>query len=525
MTRKTRRRQMERRIVEMLVIGSSIKRIARELHVGKERVRRLREQAREQGYLNEEGLPGPASLPAPPQALFPDPADGRSLKRSPASLTLAKHRAWIAERLQAGWHMVTVFEELPEPVKRSAFYRYLDRESLNRIGETYRRVVPEIVHRPGEALILDWGKLRDVPDPVTGRKRTLWMFTGVLGFSRYTMVRLVWDNKVETTLEAIESMFAEIGGVTKRATSDNPKCFALKASRYDPLLNPAIERFASHYGFIMECLPPRDPQKKGKVERMIPYVRRLYEAHGDRWEGLKESQSYIDRKMTVANSRKHGTTMRRPQEVFEAEEKTTLKELPALAYEIERWSEATVRRDGHVRFENKYYSLEERCIGKEVQILGNSTRVSIYYDGKLLETHARVTDPNYSKSTKPQHLKPWERAMSNHSIYLTRARKIGANAEELVRRILSQGYGFVDTRKIWGILSLDKSYPAALIDEACRKALAMDSPSFRTVKGILDIGPKPPAGSSLKRTEEYRFVRPLSVYSDQLAMFEEEGTA
>jgi len=516
---------MERRIVEMLVSGASIKHISRVLHVGKERVRRLREQAREHGYLDEDDRPGPAPLPAPPEALFPDPVDGRSLRRSPASLTLEKHRDWIAERLQAGWHMVTVWEELPEQVARSAFYRYLDRQSLNRIGETYRRVVPEIVHRPGEALILDWGKLRDVVDAATGQKRTLWMLTGVLGFSRYTMVRLVWDNKVETTLEAITSMLVEIGGVPMRATSDNPKCFALKASKYDPLLNPAIERFAAHYGFIMECLPPRDPQKKGKVERTIPYIRRLYEAHGDRWEGLEESQAYLERKMAVANARKHGTTMRRPQDVFEAEEKPSLKALPALSYEIESWGEASVRQDGHVRFENKYYSVDERYIGKDVQIIGNSTRIAIYCDGKLLETHARVTDPNLSKSTKPQHLKPWERAMSDHSIYLKRARKLGPNAEELVRRILSQGYGFVDTRKIWGILSLDKSYPATMIDEACRKALVMESPTFRTVKGILDVGPKPVIDGPLKRAETYRFVRPLSVYGDQLSLLEEEGTA
>jgi len=317
-------------------------------------------------------------------------------------------------------------------------------------------------------------------------------------------------------------MFVEIGGVTQRATSDNPKCFALKASKYDPLLNPAIERFASHYGFIMECLPPRDPQKKGKVERMIPYIRRLYEAHGDRWEGIEESQSYLDRKMVVANLRKHGTTMQRPKEKFEVEEKISLKPLPVLAYEIERWSEASVRKDGHVRFENKYYSLDERYIGKSVQLLGNSTRVSIYYDGKLLETHERVTDPNLWKSTKPQHLKPWERAMSDHSVHLSRARKIGPNTEDLVRRILSQGYGFVDTRKIWGILSLDKRYSTSLVDEACRKALLMDSPSFRTVKGILDAGPKPVAGPPLKRPDEYSFTRPLSVYGDQLSMFEEE---
>jgi len=516
---------MERRIVEMLISGASIKRTCRTLHVGRERVRRLLEQAREHGYLDEENRAGSVRLPGSPQALFPAPLNGRSLQRSTAFKMLDKYRDWIAERLQAGWHMVTVLEELPEPVKRSAFYRYLDRERLNRIGETYRRVIPEIVHRPGEALILDWGKLRDVVDPATGRKRTLWMFVGVLGFSRYMMVRLVWNNKVETTLEAIESMFAEMGGVTARATSDNPKCFALKASKYEPLLNPAIERFASHYGFIMECLPPRDPQKKGKVERMIPYVRRLYEAHGNRWEGIEESQSYLDRKMVVANLRKHGTTMQRPQGKFESEEKQSLKPLPVLAYEIERWSEASVRRDGHVRFENKYYSLDERYIGKEVEILGNSTRVSIYHDGKLLETHARVTDPNEWKSTKPQHLKPWERAMSDHSIQLSRARKIGPNAEDLIRRILSQGYGFVDTRKIWGILNLDKSYPASSIDAACRKAVAMDSPSYRTVKGILDTGPKAAMNTPLKRREEYRFTRPLSVYDDQLSMFEKEGNA
>jgi len=41
-----------------------------------------------------------------------------------------------------------------------------------------------------------------------------------------------------------------------------------------------------HYQVQMECLPPRDPQKKGKVERMMPYVRRLFQAHGE-WQGIE----------------------------------------------------------------------------------------------------------------------------------------------------------------------------------------------------------------------------------------------
>src|SRR3972149_5331691 len=90
------------------------------------------------------------------------------------------------------------------------------------------------------------------------------------------MVRLVLSCNVATTLTTLEEMFRELGGIPGRIISDNPKCFSLVASRYEPILNPAYERFAAHYGTLIECLPPRAPELKGKVERMIPFVRLLY---------------------------------------------------------------------------------------------------------------------------------------------------------------------------------------------------------------------------------------------------------
>ena len=383
---------MDRKIVELLIGGAGVNSISRTLHVSKRRVRRLREQAKEYGYLTEQGSKGAVELTCYPEAVFPDPVDARSLRVSEAHKLLEPHRAWVEERLRAGWHAVTVFEELPVSTSRSSFYRYLERSKLNRMGESTRRVVPEIVHRPGEALIVDWGKLRDVIDPQTGRKRTLWVLVGVLGFSRYLLVRLVWSFDGETTLKAIESLLRELGGVPFKITVDNPKCIAFKASVYEPLLNPLVERFAAHYGVLFECLPPRDPQKKGKVERPIPYVRRLYEAHGDTWQGIEESQQYLERKVAIANERKHATTLRRPRELFEQEEAKVLKPLPPVAYEIEQFHEGQVRQDGHVRFHNKYYSLDDQYIGKAVVVLGNSKQISIYYEGKLLEVHARITD-------------------------------------------------------------------------------------------------------------------------------------
>lgn len=528
---------MERKIVEQLVVGWSVKKIARSLNVGRERIRRLREQAREYGYLGEDGGKGSVALPLYPEAIFPDPKDGRALQVSQPHKKLATQHEWIRERLITGWHLVTVFEELPADVRagisRSSFYRYLDRHRLNRLGErSRRRVVPEIIHAPGEAILLDWGKLRDVIDPETGRKRTLWMFAGVLGHSRYLLVRLVWRIDVETTLQALESMFRELGGVPGKMTTDNPKCIALEASPYEALLNPAAERFAGHYGMFIEALPPRDPQKKGKIERPIPYLRRLYEAHGDAWHGLDESQAYMERKLAIANERKHGTTMRKPREVFECEERKALQLLPAVAYEVEQYHEGTVRKDGHVRFANKYYSLDEKYIGQEVIVLGSSKQVTIYYKGKLLEVHPRITDQNVSKSTKPHHLKPWERAMQDGSVYRRAARKLGPSAEEMIVGLLKKGRGFVDTRKIWGILSLEKSYEASRVDAACRRALDLESLSFRTVKTILqteeiavyerakEAERKEGAPTGRQDKKAYEFVRPLSVYKEQLELLQ-----
>jgi hypothetical protein len=528
---------MERKIVEMLVQEAGVNKIAGVLHVSKSRIRKLRERAKEYRYLEDVGRPGPVPLPAYPEALFPEDVDKRSLQVSEAHKLLATVHGWIQERLQAGWHAVTVWEELPSQnvcgVGRSSFYRYLENHELARLGETIRRVVPEIVHQPGEALLLDWGKLRDVVDPVTGKKRTLWFFAGVLGFSRLLVVRLVWTMDTMTTLQALESMFRELGGVPARITIDNPKCVAIEASLYEPLLNPVLERFAAHYGVIVEALPPGAPEKKGKIERPVPFVRRLYEAHGEAWNGIEESQQYLDGKMVLANQRRHGTTLKRPRQQFDEVEAKALKSLPPLAYDIEQYHEGTVRQDGHVRFVSKYYSLDEQYIGKEVVVLGSSKLVSIYHKGRLLEVHDRLWDSYRSKSTKPYHLKPWERAMTDSSVYRERARKLGPAVDEMILRIIQRGQGFVDTRVIWGILSLDKRYRPEQIDAACRKALTTDSLSYRWVKSLLEAeewadterrraAAAAGAGSPVPAPRRaHRHVRELKVYQEQMLLWKQ----
>jgi hypothetical protein len=533
----TRRRLMERKVVEMLTQGASVKAIARSLHVGKKRVRQLRRMAVTHGYISHDGKPGAVVLPPYPEAVFPDHADGRGQKISAEHLKLDAIRSWIKERLEVGWLPVTVFEELPAEaagVSRASFYRYMIRTGLGRVGESHR-VIPEIIHEPGEALIVDWGKLCDAIDPATGKKRTVWVFAGVVGYSRLRLVRLVWTLDTETTLRVLEDMLREIGGVPRKVTMDNPKCIALKASRFEAVLNPVAERFAQHCGFFFECLPPREPQMKGKIERQIPYVRRLRQSRQDLWETLEIEESHLRRKINLANEQLHGTTRRRPKEVFADEERAKLNPLPSVAYEIERYHEGLVRKDGYVRFANKYYCAGETMIGKTVVVIANAKQVALYHGGKLIEMHARVTDSRVMKAVKPHQLKPWERTLQDGAFYCRRAAEIGPNVKTWVEEVLKSGQGFVDTRKVWGVLSLDKRYSREQIDRACAKALELKSTSYRMVIAMIDVdealvkNPAPsPQVSNGRKSGNYRYTRSLEEYQQLLPLWQtktEEGHA
>jgi len=511
---------MERKIIERLRSGATVRAVARELEVGRPRVREVRDRATLAGYLGASARP----LPPWPAELFPADAwvDQRSLKTSDPDRQLTEHVGWIRERLMANWKPITVFEELPvKNIARSSFYRFLNRYELLGLADHQtrrdRRITP-IVHAPGEALLLDWGKVRDVFDVEREQKRTLWAFVGVLGHSRLMTVRLVWTNDVPTTCQAIESMLLEIGGVPQRLTSDNPKCFALEASRFEPLLNPALERFAAHYSTTLECLPPRDPQKKGKVERLMPFVRRLFEAYDfTNWRGLEHAQDHITKKCAIANERTHGTTRTKPREDFLTREQPALKPLPALAYEIEDYAEATVRRDGFARFQNKYYSVADTFIAHKVQILGTPSTVSIFAQGKLLESYPRITSFAVTHATKDHLKKPWERLHSQHGHYLKRAERIGENLVRMIALILEKDAGFVDTRKIWGLLSLDKTFAPEAIDEACRLALAMNRTGYRVVRDILQNGPPRAAQVSSFKTASRPGPAPAPKFSVEIA--------
>jgi len=518
---------VDRKIVEGLREGRSLTSLTKSTGKGKGYVIKTRDMAVEYGYIERVNLEskiykaGPRPILPFPEALFPL-RDGRSERVSETDTLLNCKKEWMAERLEQGWSPQTLFEEIGLSVPRSNFYRYLHRHDL--MSKVLSPNVMELIHAPGECLQVDWGKLFDVVDPVTRKKKTVWMFIGVLGHSRFEMGRVVEKLDYSTTMELIMSMFEEMGGVPRKVTSDNPKVFVREASYFEPLINPAFERFASHYNFTVEALPPADPEKKGKVERMVPMKRRLFESYDKSNYSLENAQAHMDRKLAIANERKHGTHLQRPIEVFINDEVQMLKALPILRYEVEKITHSTVRADGYVPFDNKYYRVDKKLKKEQALVIGNSRQVFIYCRGRLLEVYERVTDKFTKKACKDHYKEPWEKTLSDHGHYLKRAQEIGLNAERFIAIILARGEGFVDTRVVWGLLTLNKKYQNADIDKACLSALELSQVNLATVRQLLNIMSKPKEKNKYGQMDLCaqptggKFARPASEYRNFLTL-------
>jgi transposase len=522
---------VDRKIVEGLREGRSLTSLTKSTSKGKGYVIKIRDMAIEHGYIvlgNAEKKTyqsTPKILPPYPEALFPL-RDGRSEKAVETDAALQPKLEWIRERIELGWSPQSIFEELPLTVPRSNFYRYIHRHKLMRSSPA--RNVMELVHAPGECLQVDWGKLFDVIDPITQKKKTIWIFIGVLGHSRYEMARVVERLDFETTIEVLMSMFDELGGVPRKVTSDNPKVFVKTASNYEPFLNPAFERFASHYGFTVEALPPSSPSMKGKVERMVPMKRRFFESFNQQTYSLKNAQDHLTRKMLIANERKHGTHLQKPLDVFLNDEASLLKPLPVLRYEVETIVRSTVRADGYVRFANKYYRVDSRLKGEAALVIGNLIQVSIYCNGRLLEVYERIQDKFVSKACKDHYKESWEKTLQDHGHYLRRAQGIGGNVERFVGIILARGEGFVDTRSVWGLLTLNKKYSHVDIDRACLSALELSQVNLKTVHQLLNIMAKPkPKELPIEevcgaQVTGGKFARPMSDYKKHLRLVRDD---
>lgn len=157
----------------------------------------------------------------------------------------------------------------------------------------------------------------------------------VLSYSRLLWLRFAPRQDFRTLLTGLEAAFGSFGGVPRELLFDQMKAVIARDGRLEGgrlVTNAEFLRFAHHWSFRPRACRPYRAQTKGKVERPIRYLRQSF-LYGRRFAGDADLQAQAEHWLaTVANVRRHATTLERPVERFERDERASLQPLASRPY-------------------------------------------------------------------------------------------------------------------------------------------------------------------------------------------------
>lgn len=178
----------------------------------------------------------------------------------------------------------------------------------------------------GYQLQHDWG---EVEAEVAGLPCKINFAVNTLGYSRRFHVFAAPCQDAEHTYESLVQAFGYFGGSVKTVLVDNQKAAVLKHNNTgEVIFNAGFQSLAKHYGFTPRACRPHRPRTKGKVERMVGYVKHNFFVHYRRFDSFAHVNQLLRQWLAQeADQRDLRQFHQTPAERFEAE-KTALQPLP-----------------------------------------------------------------------------------------------------------------------------------------------------------------------------------------------------
>jgi transposase len=380
---------------------------------------------------------------------------------------------------------VRLFEVLQEKGFQgsySSLQRYISKNESVKGAPVFR-----IETKPGEIAQVDFGSIGKLYDEHSGMMVKAYVFVMVLGYSRDAYYEIVRSQDISTWCSCHVHAFEHFGGVPRIVIPDNLKSAIIKAAYMDPTANRSYADCAKHYGFQIDPCLPGTPQHKGKVESGVKYVK-------NNFIPLREFKNFQDANAQlqewnekIARTRIHGTTRRKPQELFALHEKEALGKLPAERFEISIWKTLKVYRDIHIQCDKAYYSVPHTLRGEYVEVRKTASQVAIFHQNELVALHMPVLPGK--RRTNMDHYPPDSgRYMQWDTDYcLQKAQQIGPAAYTVVHTLLHEE-AIRNLRSAQNIVRLKEKYGASRLERACSRAAAFGNYTYRAIKHILENG-------------------------------------
>jgi transposase len=356
------------RIRELAGAGLGSKRIARQLRIARNTVRR---------YL----AGAPAGYQERPQARRLDP-DQRRVAEDLYATTAEGNAAVVHQELAArGW-------EVPLRTVQRAVAPLRQQERARELATVRFETAP------GHQMQIDFGEkvVLIAGDPVK-----VFLMTVVLGYSRRLFCRAFLAQRQDDWLEGIEQACRHFGGLPRQVLCDNasPLVVSHKPKTGEVVWQPGFEAFCTDRGITPRACRPRRARTKGKIERVVGYVKHNALA-GRPFASLVALQAHLSRwSVEVADRRIHGTTRERPIDRFDRDERGTLLPLPRRPLAVRtRRLKRRVSNDCFVDLDTVRYSVPYRHVRETVEAVIGLETVEIWLRGACIARHVRCEEPH-----------------------------------------------------------------------------------------------------------------------------------
>lgn len=257
---------------------------------------------------------------------------------------------------------------------------------------------------PGEQAQVDFAEfsVEFTDDP--GVMRKVWLFSFVLGHSRWLWGRFCANQKLETVLRCHVAAFAACGGVPREVLYDRMKTAVIGEDADGTVAyNPSLVAMLDHYGAAPKACKAYRAKTKGKVERPFRYIRQDFFL-GRTFRNMDDlNAQFAQWSDEIANPRIHATTNRGVNEAF-AQEQTVLIPLPAHPYDAVLTVERRVSHEGMVSVGGNLYSVPDTTRKRVLEVQNHPCEIRIFEEGHLIACHPvlegrnlRRIDPDHRK--------------------------------------------------------------------------------------------------------------------------------
>lgn len=243
----------------------------------------------------------------------------------------------------------------------------------------------------GEQGQVDWGNFGALQ--IGRARRVLSCFVLVLSWSRAVYARFALDQTLESFLRGHVEAFTALGGAPRTVLYDNVKSVVLERAGEHIRFHPRLLELAGHYHFAPQPCAVARGNEKGRVERMIQYLRHAFFA-ARAFTSIADLNQQLAQWITdTAHQRPvpGDPTGRRVAEALD-EERPHLLPLPEHPFVCDLVKSVSSGKTPYLRFDGNDYSIPHTLIRRPLALVASETEIQILDGATEVARHPRSYD-------------------------------------------------------------------------------------------------------------------------------------